>query len=370
MQHRRGPRSRAARYLRLRLALGLYILRRLGPPLVATVAYILIAAALFRWDQRRAGLEPPEFGAALYSVFRQLFFEPTDAFPTTTISRAIVLLTPILSVFLLAQGLFKVGSSFLDRSARREVWDQIMSNQMRGHIVVCGLGHVGYRVIEELRLLGEDIAAIEIREHDAFVEQVRAMGIPVYVGDARRDELLRTVGIERAKAIVCATSNDLANLEIALDAKRANPEVRVVMRMFDQRLAGKVGGALELDQSFSTSSLAAPLIAIQATQAGVHAAYRLDDTIRVTAEVVLDKGAEETTVLALEEIAPCRVVSRRRGEGGAFTPARPNDKVRAGDVLIVDTTAVDLPSVRFQLGAAVAPAEPRSKRRSESTSSR
>jgi Trk K+ transport system NAD-binding subunit len=350
---RRRARHRLALAVRFRLAVLRYVFRKLGPPLFATAAYIVVATVLFRWDQRRAGLEPLEFGAALYSIFRQLFFEPTETFPATTISRVIVLVTPVLSVFLIAQGLVKVGASFLDREERREVWGQIMSDQLRGHIIVCGLGHVGYRVVEELRMLGEDIVAIETRASEAFVEQVRAMGIPVHVGDARRDELLKSVGVHRAKAIVCATSDDLANLEIALDAKRVNPRVRVVMRMFDQRLAGKVGGALELDQSFSTSSLAAPLIAIQATQAGVHSAYRLDDTVRVTAEVRVHKDAAASTVLEIEERAACRVVSQRRGEGGGFKPVRPRDEVRAGDVLIVDTAAVDLPSVRFQLGGGV-----------------
>ncbi len=354
---RRRARHRLALAIRFRLAVVRYVLRKLGPPLLATAGYIVVAALLYRWDQRRAGLDPPEFWAALYSIFRQLFFEPTEAFPSTTISRAIVLLTPVLSVFLIAQGLVKVGASFLDRDERREVWGQIMSDQMRGHIIVCGLGHVGYRVVEELRMLGEDIVAIEARANDAFVDQVRAMGIPVHVGDARRDELLKSVGVKRAKAIVCATSDDLANLEIALDAKRVNPGVRVVMRMFDQRLAGKVGGALELDQSFSTSSLAAPLIAIQATQAGVHSAYRLDDSIRVTAEVEIQKDAPPSTVLAIEERAACRVVSRRRAEGGGFQAVRPRDEVKGGDVLVVDTAAVDLPSVRFQLGGGVGGAE-------------
>jgi Trk K+ transport system NAD-binding subunit len=350
---RRRARQRLALAVRFRLAVVGYILRKLGPPLIATAAYIVLATVLLRWDYRRAGLDVPEFWAALYSIFRQLFFEPTEAFPPTTISRVIVLVTPLLSVFLIAQGLVKVGASFLDREERREVWGQIMSDQMRGHIIVCGLGHVGYRVVEELRLLGEDVVAIETRAADAFVEQVRAMGIPVHVGDARRDELLRSVGVHRAKAIVCATSDDLANLEIALDAKRVNPGVRVVMRMFDQRLAGKVGGALELDQSFSTSSLAAPLIAIQATQPGVRSAYRLDDSVRVTAEVEIQKDAPASTVLAIEERAACRVVSRRRADGGGFQAVRPRDEVKGGDVLIVDAAAVDLPSVRFQLGGEV-----------------
>ena len=66
-------------------------------------------------------------------------------------------------------------------------------------------------------------------------------------------------GIGHALPTTMLTNDDLANLEIALDAKRMNGTIRVVMRMFDQRLAGKVGGALELDESFSTSALAAPL---------------------------------------------------------------------------------------------------------------
>ena len=243
-----------------------------------------------------------------------------------------------------------LGASLFDLATRREVWNAIMTDQMRGHVVVCGVGHVGYRVIEELTRLGEDVVAIEQRADDSFVEQVRSKGIPVHVGDARNDELLEKVGVRRAKAVVCATSNDLANLEIALDAKRMNPEVRVVMRMFDQKLAAKVGGALELDQSFSTSALAAPLIAIQATCQGVRSAYRLDDVVRVTAEVRVGADKPETKIADVEERIPCRVVSRRKSAEAPFSSVRPSDVVRPGDLLVVDTAAVDLPTVRFQLG--------------------
>jgi voltage-gated potassium channel len=251
---------------------------------------------------------------------------------------------------LLAQGVFKIGASLFDLATRREVWTSIMTDMMSGHVVVCGVGHVGYRVIEELTSLGEDVVAIEQTEEDSFVDVVREKGVPVHVGDARRDELLEKVGIRRAKAVVCATSNDLANLEIALDAKRMNPGVRVVMRMFDQRLAGKVGGALGLDQSFSTSALAAPLIAIQATYEGVRSAYRLDDVVRVTAEVKVGASRSEKAVGDLETDVPCRIITRRRASEEAFSSVRAKDVVREGDALIVDTAAVDLPKVRFMLG--------------------
>jgi len=322
----------------------------MGPPLLYAALYLLVAAFVLRWDLRRGGEHLPDFTETVWSLWTLLVFEPTDPFPHTPIARIVFWLTPLAGLFLLAQGVFKIGASLFDLATRREVWNSIMTDMMSGHVVVCGVGHVGYRVIEELCLLGEDVVAIEQDEKDSFVEAVREKGIPVHIGDARRDELLEQVGAKRAKAVVCATSNDLANLEIALDAKRMNPDVRVVMRMFDQRLAGKVGGALGLDQSFSTSALSAPLIAIQATYEGVRSAYRLDDVVRVTAEVEVGASKPEAAVIDLEDRIPCRIVSRRKSPDESFQPVRPRDVVRPGDTLVVDAAAVDLPAVRFQLG--------------------
>lgn len=345
-------KDRAARWrrgLRLRVAVLGYIFRKLGPALLAVGVYMVAASALIRWDLARNGSAPGrDFQTTLYSVFMLLSFQPIDDFPPTPVARAVFWLTPVMGIFLIAEGLIKVGASLFDPATRREVWTSIMTDQLSGHVVVCGLGHVGYRVVEELRRLGEEIVAIEQRPENPFVELVRGHGFPVHVGNARQDELLEKVGIARAKAVVCATSDDLANLEIALDAKRMNPKIRVVMRMFDQRLAAKVGGALDLDESFSTSALAAPLIAIQATQEGVRSAYRLDEEVRVTAEVRVGEGDGERSVLELEERGNYRIVSRRHGDG-PFRPVTCRDKIQPGDVLILDIAAVDLPAARYQL---------------------
>jgi voltage-gated potassium channel len=312
---------------------------------------MLVATVVLRWDLRRAGEAAGDFQSTLYAVYRQLFFEPVEGLPARPIGRAFVWLTPLVGVLLVAQGLVKVGATIFEKDTRREMWDSIMTDQMRRHIVVCGLGHVGYRVVEELSRLGEEIVGLESNEDGSFVETVRGWGIPVYIGDARRDELLVKCGVARAKAVVCATSNDLANLEIALDAKRMNPDVRVVMRMFDQRLAGKVGGALLLDESFSTSALSAPLIAMQATHEGVRSAYRVDDQVRVLAEAVIGPICAGDAVSAVEEKLPCRVVQRRGAADATFSSVRAKDVLHEKDIVIVDTAAVDLPAVRRKLRA-------------------
>jgi Trk K+ transport system NAD-binding subunit len=170
----------------------------------------------------------------------------------------------------------------------------------------------------------------------------------VHLGDARNDHVLRAAGVERAKAVICATGDDLANLETALDVKRMSPPTRVLMRMFDQGLAGKVGGAMALDQSFSTSALAAPLVAIRATRPEVLAAYRLGPAIRVTAALAAGRAAQGLRVGDLEARCGCRVVARNGGGDGLG----PDLALAAGDEVVVDVPMAGLQAVRERLGSA------------------
>jgi Trk K+ transport system NAD-binding subunit len=324
-----------------------YVLRRLGPPLLAAAAYTVAAAGIYWWDLRRTGLET-DFGGALYAIYTQLFFEPTAPLPRSLLGRAVLWITPLAGVFLVAEGLLKVGASLFDLAARREVWVKLMTEQMRGHVVVCGLGQVGFRIVQELHELGEEVACVEHDGRDSYLDEVQALGMPVHVGDARRDDVLLAAGVERARAVICATGDDLANLEIALDVKRISPGTRVLMRMFDQRLAAKVGNVLALDQSFSTSALAAPLVALQATRPEVLSAYRVGAAVRVTAALDVGGAAAGLTVARLEADCGCRVVARN--ESAAVLNAV--EKLGAGDRLVVDVPVSGLRALRERLGAA------------------
>ena len=331
---------------RARLAVVAHVLGRLARPLGWVIAYTTFATMVVRFEHRRLGVPLPDVQQTAYGLYTQLFFEPTAPFPETPVARIVFWITPVVGAILVAQGLLKVGSSLFDVAARRETWVRIVSDQMRDHVVVCGLGHVGYRVVEELHALGQQVVGLEQNESQ-FVPAVRDLGIPVHIGDARRDELLLATGVARAYAVVCATNDDMANLEIALDAKRMNPKIRVVLRMFDQRLAAKVGGALGLDESFSTSALAAPIIALQATHEGVLSAYRVGDGLRVTAALAIGRGG---TVAELEGRATgFRVVGRRRES--AVDELGASAQVEAGTIVVIDTAATRLPAVRAALRA-------------------
>lgn len=350
MPHRTSPKSfstsmRHAEPRDISLLILLHIAKKLFPPVLVVVAYALVATLIVRWDMERTGEAPQELGEALYGMYMQVFFEPASPLPTAPIARLIFFITPVVGTVVLARGVVKVGAQLLDADERRALWVKLMSERMHDHVVVCGLGHVGYRVVQALVSLGRPIVAIEFKEQ-SFIEHVRALGIPVIQGDVRRDELLLEAGIERARAVVCATNDDLANLEVAIDSKRLNKNIRVVLRMFDQGLATKVGGVLDLDETFSTSALAAPLIALQATEQGVRSVYELGTEIHVIAELTVGQGPKSQLVSVFESEHPLRITAIQKTGSTTFDRVQRDTTIELGDVIAVDVIASDLSKIR------------------------
>ena len=130
-----------------------------------------------------------------------------------------------------------------------------------GHVVVCGLGNVGYRCVEELARMGKPVVAVDRVNDNPFAATVRRMGVPVVVGDATVAEVLRQVRAGSARAVIAATSSELANLEIALLVRQENPTQRVVVRLTDPDFAQAVRESAHIRLAVSVPALAAPAFA-------------------------------------------------------------------------------------------------------------
>jgi Trk K+ transport system NAD-binding subunit len=130
-----------------------------------------------------------------------------------------------------------------------------------GHVVVCGLGNVGYRVVEELTGIGERVVAIDRVNDNPFIATCRRKGVPAFVGDATVPEVLRQARADTAKAVIAATDSELANLEIALLVREMNPGQRVVVRLTDPQFAQAVREAADIRNAVSVPALAAPAFA-------------------------------------------------------------------------------------------------------------
>jgi Trk K+ transport system NAD-binding subunit len=128
----------------------------------------------------------------------------------------------------------------------------------RGHVIVVGLGNIGYRVVEELIGYGERVVVLEVAPDGRFVSTARRLGAAVIHGDATVREVLRQANAGTARAVVAATSNDLANLEVALLVRELNETQRVVLRLSDPDLARTLREAANVRLALSVPTLAGP----------------------------------------------------------------------------------------------------------------
>ncbi|HWM93918.1 MAG TPA: NAD-binding protein [Thermoanaerobaculia bacterium] len=149
---------------------------------------------------------------------------------------------------------------------------------MTGHYIVCGMGDVGYRVVELLRRLGEEVVVVTLQVREDRQRIAESFGVRIAMGDARNEQLLRDAGLASAKSLIAATDQDLVNIEVALDARRLRPDIPLVLRLFDPDLARQLEGAFDLRRAIGMSTLAAPSFAAAAIGEALLTTFSLEGT--------------------------------------------------------------------------------------------
>ena len=215
-----------------------------------------------------------------------------------------------------------------------------------GHVLVCGLGNVGFRCVQELLRLGHQVVAIEKDANGQFTDTVRRMGAAVITGDATVLEVLKQARADKARAVLALASNELANLEIALLVRELNPEQRVVVRLTDPDFAQAAREAADLRYAVSPPQLAAPVFAAAVFGDKVLSLARVGRRTVAVAEVliephevaVLDKTIHE--LMIDYKFLPLGVSGQPPfAEAGIATAYR----LKAGDTLTVAIDLADLP---------------------------
>jgi Trk K+ transport system NAD-binding subunit len=193
---------------------------------------------------------------------------------------------------------------------------------LHDHVIVCGLGNIGFRMVEQLHELGVPLVAAELQEGNRYLPVVRRLGVPVLVADIRLPETLQTLQVQRARSVVVVTSSDIVNLETALNVQALKPEARVVLRLFDPDLAARVERAFGIHISRSPSALAAPAFA--AAAAGEHVLAPIAVGAEVLAVVRLQVApgcrVQGHTVAELEAASGSRILLLDGGDGPAWRP--------------------------------------------------
>ena len=109
---------------------------------------------------------------------------------------------------------------------------------LRDHVIVCGYGLVGEKIVDILQQHSIDFIVIDVDAKK--VEALKEKGMNAIAGDATSSRILKEAGIDRAKAIAVATDDDAKNLFTVITARSLNSRIVIATRANDELLRDKL----------------------------------------------------------------------------------------------------------------------------------
>lgn len=144
----------------------------------------------------------------------------------------------------------------------RRTWDRWqmarLQRTLSNHIVVAGYGTSGTETVDELIARGAKASEIVVIDCDGeALERAEAIGCAILQADASRDQTLRDVHIDRARAMVISAGSDDTSILITLTARHVAPNlaVSVAVRNEDNEFLARQAGATTVINPVSFAGL-------------------------------------------------------------------------------------------------------------------
>ncbi len=234
-----------------------------------------------------------------------------------------------------------------DRFRRRRMTKAIAD--MSGHTIICGWGQVGHAVAHFCARNQTDVIVIDNAPTDNEDD------LPIIVGDATDDDVLRAAGVERAKTLILALHHDADNLFVCLSARAMRKDLFIVARTSDQANQKKFlqAGA---DRVINPHEIGGSRMAALALQP--HVAEFLDEILHDEKHdvSVQEFVVSESSVMAGNRLLDLRdgnqrslIIAIRKVDDRYHTNPSPQTVVEAGDVLIALGSDVELFGLRRKI---------------------
>ncbi len=195
-------------------------------------------------------------------------------------------------------------------------------------MIVCGLGDVALRTVEQLHLAGADVVVLEDAADERLARVVRGWGIPLLPRGAHLTEPLFDAGLLGARAAVCAQDTDLRTLETVLQIRDLRPDLPVIADIDNAAVARAVEQAGRSVAVLDVAALFAPAV-VEAVLGRQARPLALAGASFVAVEVA---APEQGTLRELYgSLAPVGVLSDADGAltacPGRDQPVSPRDRV-------------------------------------------
>ncbi len=215
-----------------------------------------------------------------------------------------------------------------------------MLESIKDHFIICGYGRIGSIIASQLQRQGTPFVIIE-RDPERLQEAIDTGALAVEA-DASREEVLKRVGIARARGLIAAVGTDAENVYTVLSARVLRPDLFIVGRAEteDATIKLKRAGA---DRVVSPYQIGA----VQMAQTALRPAV-VDFVALATSSENLELAMEEIPVSSRSRLAKTSILDanlrqrfgvivvgiQREDLTMEFNP-EPDTAIRAGDKLVV-----------------------------------
>ena len=311
------------------------LLREFRSAILWFLALIIGFGWLYYHLSAGTGDQPASLMESFFLILTMTFLQPFKPFPTGWYLQLFFFFIPILGIGIMAQGLANFGVMFFNRRARAKEWEMAVASTFSQHVILIGLGHLGYKVVKYLHDLGQDVVVIELQPRDDLASLVKDLGVPVLIADGSKESVQEAANIRAARSVVLCTQNDSLNLQMALKARSLNPNLDIIVRIFDNDFADALQKQFGF-RAISATGMAAPVFAALAAEVDITQPITVEGQPHSVARFrVMEKSRiAGKTVLAAEEQFRVSIILLIRDHQPVYHPSA-ETIIHGGDELAV-----------------------------------
>jgi Trk K+ transport system NAD-binding subunit len=127
--------------------------------------------------------------------------------------------------------------------------------------IICGIEHIGIRVIDFLLSRNENVSLITLDSNELLLRGIKERVSLCVHGDARFEEILEQAGARSADVLMALTGNDVTNFGISSAARKINDKLRVITRLSAENINRDIETVFNIDRALSSTVIAAPSFA-------------------------------------------------------------------------------------------------------------
>lgn len=198
-----------------------YLKSREGKILLTIMVFFVIEVNTFAYIEKLAIAD-----AIYFTIVTLGTVGYGDIHPTSTLGRIITSLFIVVNIMILAFFVEQIGERLIKQKIEEVLGIERME-EIEDHIIICGYGRIGKVIVSELKEMNSKFVIVEINE--ILTKMIsETTDYNVVLGDARKEDILRKAGIEKAKIIITALNEDSDNVFTAITAKSMNDKIRII----------------------------------------------------------------------------------------------------------------------------------------------